>query len=165
MAQIVGLEENGAESSISLQDMESAASMCPLGSPENDNNQCNAVPMSHSTSSVKDHLQKKSETPTKKGKSISKTACFSKIVSPRLNSNGTCNKCKNLKQVEEMITCNICNISFHALCKDKGNKASSEAICTKTFLREARPVINKFGVNSSRWGNFMFVCNHCAKSI
>ena len=64
-----------------------------------------------------------------------------------------------------MITCNVCNISFHALCKDNGNKASADAICTKTFLREAGPVINKFGVNSSRWGNFMFVCNHCAKSI
>ena len=164
MAQLARLEGKGAESSISLQDDNNlAASMCPLGSQENGKKQCNVTPMSNFTSSVKD--SKKPVTPAKKGKPACDSKCFSKIVPPRLNSNGTCNKCKSIKQVEEMITCNICNISFHALCKDKGNKASTEAICTKTFLREARPVINKFGVNSSRWGNFMFVCNHCAKSI
>ena len=168
MAQTASLEEKSAESSISLQDVtELAASMCPLGSQENGKKQGNGTPMSKSTSSVQD--VKKSETPVKKGKigykPTSDSKCSKKIVPPRLNSNGTCNKCKSIKHVEEMITCNVCNISFHALCKDNGNKASADAICTKTFLREARPVINKFGVNSSRWGNFMFVCNHCAKSI
>ena len=88
----------------------------------------------------------------------------SKIV-PRFNVHGKCAKCQSNNFVDESITCNICSTSFHALCKDKRTKACSEAICTRTFLNNFRPVMAKHDSHSNRWGNFWFVCAQCKQSI
>ena len=137
------------------------------GNTEEDN------PMSESSSSSAKALKTPKTTKTQKIKkgSFSKNDPGSdsnspkKIVPPRFNANGKCNRCLSIDLVHEMITCNICDDSFHALCRDRRNISCADSICTKTFLNEARPVIAKHGANSNRWGNFMFVCNRCVKSV
>ena len=86
----------------------------------------------------------------------------STVTTPLINSKGQCMKCKfSTNIIHESICCFGCNKSFHATCKNKRNILEPTAICTKTFLGDVRPVIAKYGNNSSRWGSFRYFCNDC----
>ena len=77
-----------------------------------------------------------------------------------------CVNCKKGNHLTDTIVCQLCNTSFHALCKTVSSSNVDEtAICTPTFLTSVRPVIAKYGSNAKRWGNFLFVCVNCNDDI
>ena len=82
---------------------------------------------------------------------------------PLFTDKGQCIKCKSTNALDECISCNVCEKLFHAVCYHKQGK--SKAICSKTFLDSARPIISKYGSHAERWGNFMFICNRCCKLV
>ena len=106
---------------------------------------------------------------SKSGSKTKKSAVSKQLSTktiPKFNKNGHCTVCKSDNAIEESIACNVCNILFHAVCRDKRvHNLSSKSICTKTFLDQVRPVIAKYGANSERWGNFMFVCVKCSDIV
>ena len=86
-------------------------------------------------------------------------------IAPRFKNNGCCARCKNNNAIEESITCNICENMFHAHCRDTRGTPLNTSICTKTFVDSFRPVSTKYGSNSERWGNFVFICGDCTKNL
>ena len=86
-------------------------------------------------------------------------------VVPKFNQIGKCTRCKSDSLLDESISCKVCKTLFHAICREKTGNVSSGSICTKTFLDSFRPIMAKYGANSNRWGNFMFVCPKCVDSI
>ena len=107
----------------------------------------------------------KNSKPTSKTKKSSVQKQPSSKTIPKFNKNGHCSVCKSGNAIEESIVCNVCNTLFHAICRDKKCNVSSKSICTKTFLDQVRPVMAKYGANSGRWGNFMFVCAKCSDIV
>ena len=127
------------------------------------------IPMSKPSPSSKDT----EKTPKDKRGIVSKSDSDSKlqdsnscdIVPPRFSASGKCTRCHSMNHVDEAIVCNICDASFHAVCKNKRSNSNGYSICTKKFFNDVRPVIAKYGTNANRWGSFMFICNHCVKSV
>ena len=95
------------------------------------------------------------EVPKKKG-------CPTGMKAPKFNDQGACNRCKHSTITTESITCELCDVTFHACCREKNGNSSSSAICTPTFHEKLLPVMTKYGTaNANRWGNIFFICNSC----
>ncbi|KAL5253911.1 hypothetical protein ACHWQZ_G013614 [Mnemiopsis leidyi] len=137
----------------------------------------NDSPMSKPSSTPKDAVKTPEALKDKKGTvsiTVSKNVLKQKkvkaqkpgdFVAPKfdiIDNTHCCVKCKKGNHLTDSIVCQLCNSSFHALCKSKaGGTVDNSAICTPTFLTSVRPVIAKYGTNANRWGNFMFVCAKC----
>ena len=99
-------------------------------------------------------------------KDVSQKDCLSQNV-PKLVNN-RCLSCKDSHPgiVNEAISCQVCNTSFHALCKTKRGSVAPKAIAPgSTFMKAVRPVIAKYSSHSERWGYFSFTCEKCHKSL
>ena len=73
-----------------------------------------------------------------------------------LAADGKCSTCEK-SALNTCVTCFLCLKKFHAYgCSDP-----SSTICNQTFLNSFKPLNEKTGVNSSRPGNFLFVCDFC----
>ena len=129
-------------------------------------------PMSKPSSSLKDTPKTPKASKTKG--IVSKTVLNQKKAKARKYANSVvpkfdtidgincCIKCKKGNHLTDAIVCQVCNSTFHALCKFAATGPVDEtAICTPSFLTSVSPVIAKYGTNAKRWGNFMFVCVKC----
>ena len=170
MVKETGLKDKSKESSNPLQDVNKlAASMSPLSSTVNGKGKIDTS-MSNGTSSSCG--RKTVKTPSNKGTfSKSESPCLtskSNISSksiPKFNDRGICVRCNSDQSVNESICCHLCNDRFHACCREKRGSISSNAICTPSTLKYILPLIAKYGNQSERWGNFMFICDRCSKKI
>ena len=82
--------------------------------------------------------------------------------------NNRCLSCKDSHSgiVNEVISCQVCNTSFHALCKTKRGSVAPKAIAPgSTFMKAVRPVIAKYSSHSERWGYFSFTCEKCHETL
>ena len=87
------------------------------------------------------------------------------MKAPKFNGLGACVRCKHTALTTESITCELCDSTFHACCREKNGYSSSTAICTPAFHEKLMPVMTKYGsANANRWGNLFFICNSCSKS-
>ena len=92
--------------------------------------------------------------------------CPTGMKAPKFNGLGACVRCKHTALTTESITCELCDCTFHACCREKKGYPSSTAICTPTFHEKLMPVMTKYGTaNANRWGNLFFICNSCCKSF
>ena len=132
-----------------------------------------ASPMSNSSSSLKKIPKTSNDGKGTVSNNVSKQSKPKKVksqkhadfVAPKFDTIKGVNCCVNCKKgnhLNDSIVCQLCNTSFHALCKTVSSSNVDEtAICTPTFLTSVRPVIAKYGSNAKRWGNFLFVCVNC----
>ena len=132
-----------------------------------------ASPMSKSPSSLKEIPKTSKDGKGTVSNTVSKQSKPKKVksqkqvdfVTPKFDSIKGVNCCVNCKKgnhLTDSIVCQLCNTSFHALCKTVSSSTVDDtAICTPTFLTSVRPVIAKYGTNAKRWGNFLFVCVTC----
>ena len=132
-----------------------------------------ASPMSKSSSSLKKLPKTSKDGKGTVSNNVSKQSKPKKAGSPksvdfvvptfdRIKGVNCCVNCKKGNHLTDSIVCQLCNTSFHALCKTKSSSnVDDTAICTPTFLTSVRPVIAKYGTNAKRWGNFLFVCVNC----
>ena len=92
--------------------------------------------------------------------------CPTGVKAPKFNGLGACVRCKHTALTTESITCELCDSTFHACCREKSGYSSSTAICTPTFHEKLMPVMTKYGsANANRWGNLFFICNSCNKNF
>jgi hypothetical protein len=76
--------------------------------------------------------------------------------------NNTCISCGDTDPSKTQLTCAFCCNNFHGVCRNaNGDKSGSEVICTNSFYKTFYPVYKKEGINATRAGNFLFVCNVC----
>ena len=95
-----------------------------------------------------------------------KGSCHTGLKAPKFNDQGACARCKHTTLTTESITCELCDGTFHACCREKNGYSSSTAICTPTFHEKLMPVMTKYGsANAQRWGNLFFICNSCYKNF
>ena len=132
-----------------------------------------ASPMSKSSSSLKKLPKTSKDRKGTVSNNVSKQSKPKKAGSPksvdfvvptfdRIKGVNCCVNCKKGNHLTDSIVCQLCNTSFHALCKTmSSSNVDDTAICTPTFLTSVRPVIAKYGSNAKRWGNFLFVCVNC----
>ena len=132
-----------------------------------------ASPMSKSSSSLKKLPKTSKDGKGTVSNNVSKQSKPKKSGSPksvdfvvptfdRIKGVNCCVNCKKGNHLTDSIVCQLCNTSFHALCKTvSSSNVDDTAICTPTFLTSVRPVIAKYGANANRWGNFLFVCANC----
>ena len=132
-----------------------------------------ASPMSKSSSSLKKLPKTSKDGKGTVSNNVSKQSKPKKAGSPksvdfvvptfdRIKGVNCCVNCKKGNHLTDSIVCQLCNTSFHALCKTmSSSNVDDTAICTPTFLTSVRPVIAKYGANAKRWGNFLFVCVNC----
>ena len=80
----------------------------------------------------------------------------------RINKSGTCVSCDDIDAMKTSLSCWLCSNSFHAVCRDiNGEKSGNDIICTSTFYKSFMKVSSNSGVNASRPGSFVFVCDDC----
>ena len=132
-----------------------------------------ASPMSKSSSSLKKLPKTSKDGKGTVSNNVSKQSKPKKSGSPksvdfvvptfdRIKGVNCCVNCKKGNHLTDSIVCQLCNTSFHALCKTvSSSNVDDTAICTPTFLTSVRPVIAKYGASAKRWGNFLFVCANC----
>ena len=130
-------------------------------------------PMSKSSSSLKKLPKTSKDGKGTVSNNVSKQSKPKKSGSPksvdfvvptfdRIKGVNCCVNCKKGNHLTDSIVCQLCNTSFHALCKTvSSSNVDDTAICTPTFLTSVRPVIAKYGASAKRWGNFLFVCANC----
>ena len=70
-----------------------------------------------------------------------KGSCHTGLKAPKFNDQGACARCKHTTLTTESITCELCDGTFHACCREKNGYSSSTAICTPTFHQKLMPVI------------------------
>ena len=76
---------------------------------------------------------------------------------PRLiMPNGKCTTCSR-NAMNSCVTCLFCKDKFHA----HDCTIDSPDICNATFFKMFKPLTEKSGVNSTRPGNFKFICDNC----
>ena len=114
---------------------------------------------------LKDSLKDMPKDPKVSQSPINKTLSKSKSIH-KFNDKGVCVRCKSDQLTTESICCNLCNDRFHACCRERNGVVSNTAICPPSSHRLLMPLITKYGnKNADRWGNFMFMCNSCAKKV
>ncbi|KAL5250527.1 hypothetical protein ACHWQZ_G016311 [Mnemiopsis leidyi] len=114
-------------------------------------------------------VTKKTVLSTPKGtvnEKVKKNPSVSVKKAPKFNDQGECSRCNLTSLLTEAISCQLCETTFHACCREKRGGSSSSAICTPTFHEKLMPVMSKFGTaNENRWGHFFFICNSCNKEF
>ena len=79
-----------------------------------------------------------------------------------INKYGTCVSCDDVEAMKTSLSCWFCSNSFHAVCRDvNGEKSGNDIICTSTFYKSFMKVSGNSGVNASRPGSFVFICDDC----
>ena len=80
----------------------------------------------------------------------------------RINKSGTCVSCDDIEAMKTSLSCWLCSNSFHAVCRDiDGEKSGNDIICTSSFYKSFMKVSGNSGVNASRPGSFVFICDDC----
>ena len=119
---------------------------------------------------INEDVEKKKNVVKKSSPSVEiskmKGSCHTGLKAPKFNDQGACARCKHTTLTTESITCELCDGTFHACCREKNGYSSSTAICTPTFHEKLMPVMTKYGsANAQRWGNLFFICNSCNKNF
>ena len=85
--------------------------------------------------------------------------------SPRLLSDKRiCGNCSVKSTPEDSVCCLLCDNSFHALCyelKDNKKVYHNDNACTQTFFTLFQKACSTKKNSTSRFGNFVFVCDPC----
>ena len=86
-------------------------------------------------------------------------------IQPLIKSNGQCSRCLYQNLTDESVCCRLCSQLFHTLCKEKRGTPAKEAACPVSFLNKFKPLSAKYNLNGVRYGNFVFICEDCDKTI
>ena len=79
-----------------------------------------------------------------------------------ISNAGICVSCSDVDAKKTSLCCWLCSKLYHAVCRDiNGEKSGNDIICTSTFYKSFVKVSSKGGVNASRPGSFVFICDDC----
>ena len=79
-----------------------------------------------------------------------------------INNSGICVSCGDVEAQKTSLSCWLCSKLYHAVCRDlNGEKSGNDIICTSSFYKSFVKVSGKGGVNASRPGSFVFICDDC----